>query len=460
MSIRCALCPNQNRMLGLCGPENADILGIGEAPGKDENDAKRNPTGTLFIGKTGQELNNQYLPLAGLNRGSLALHNAICCLPVSAKGKLDPNNKKDMALLACCAATNLYPVIERGKWRALLPMGRFACDALLPDFDLELGHGIPLQSPWGIPAYPQYHPALGIHEPKKMSYIRRDWHRLKLWLRGQLKLAQDPYPEPYYEEITDVRTLRATLLPFRPAAFDTESTRDSGPFCLTFSQEPGTGFLIRAARPDLLAALQSRLDEWTAPLIFHAWLYDASIVRKMALRFPTRLLVDTMARVFHLGNLPQGLKALAFRELGMLMEDFEDVVRPYSRARVLAYYQQMTTYEWEKPEPRLELDSKTGLWKKKQPHTLNTRLKTFFTYLKKDPNKDIFKAWENWEPEHSEIEAKLGHWPGMCISHVPFEKALYYACRDADATLRLYYFVKRLERQVRRTTQERWADAA
>ena len=28
-----------------------------------------------------------------------------------------------------------------------------------------------------------------------------------------------------------------------------------------------------------------------------------------------------MARVYHLGNLPQGLKALAFRELGMVMQE-------------------------------------------------------------------------------------------------------------------------------------------
>jgi uracil-DNA glycosylase family 4 len=181
-------------MLDYCGRENAEILGIGEAPGKDENNVKRNPSGAVFVGKTGQELTQQYLPLAGLQRGDIGLVNTIACMPISSGGKLDPNSKKDLALLDCCANTNLYPLIERGRWRALLPMGRFACDAILPDFDLELGHGLPISTPWGIAAFPQYHPALGIHEPKKMSYIRRDWHRLKLWLRGQLPLTIDPYP--------------------------------------------------------------------------------------------------------------------------------------------------------------------------------------------------------------------------------------------------------------------------
>ncbi len=453
MSIRCALCPGTNKCLPPSGNENADILGIGEAPGVDEN-----KKGTVFIGKTGQELNQQYLPLAGLQRGSILLTNAISCLPTSAKGKLDPSSKKDQALLSCCANTNLYPLIERGRWRALLPMGRFACDAVLPDFDLELGHGLPIDTPWGIPAFPQYHPALGIHEPKKMSYIRRDWHKLKLWLRGQLPLRQDPYPDPWYEEITDAQQLRSVFDPNRDTGADTESTKYQGPFCFTFSQEPGTGFLIRATRVGVLAALQSYLSQGRGKFIFHNWLYDEKVVRELSLRIPHRRIVDTMARVYHLGNLPQGLKALAWRELGMVMQDFMDVVSPYSAARVVAYYQLAQTYDWPKPEASLEMDSKSGLWKRKQPHGMNTKFKTFFTNLRKSPDKDVFKAWENWEGEHAAIEEKLGKWPGLCISHVPFEKALYYACRDPDATLRLWHLIQKIERQVRRSTQEKWTD--
>lgn len=335
-------------------------------------------------------------------------------------------------------------------------MGRFACDAVLEDFDLELGHGLPTESMFGIPAFPQYHPALGIHEPKKMSYIRRDWYRLKLWLRGQLPLIEDPYPNPHYWEMTHVDEIEA-LDPTIDMAADTESTRYEGPFCFTGSQEPGTGFLIRASRRDLLDALQEKLNTWRAKIIFHNWLYDAAVVRSMALLIPHDRLVDTMARIFHLGNLPQGLKALAWRELGMEMQDFDDVVRPWSAMRTLAYYRLATTYEWDKPEPELVMDPKTKLWKKKKPRGMNTKLKTFFTSLRNNEDKDVFAAWGNWKSEHSAIEEKLGRWPGMCLSHVPFERVLGYACRDADATLRLWQFIKRLQRQVRSTTQERWA---
>jgi hypothetical protein len=205
-----------------------------------------------------------------------------------------------------------------------------------------------------------------------------------------------------------------------------------------------------------LERFRRMLSQWRGRIIFHNWFYDEKVMRALALSVPHRHLVDTMARVYHLGNLPQGLKALAFRELGMLMEDFEDVVRPYSTARVLSFYMQAQTYKWEKPEPRLEL-TKEGLWKKKQPQTMNTKLKRFFTDYGKDPEKNVFGSWDNWEDSHEMLEEKLGKWPGMCISHVPFDKVLRYACRDADAALRLWHLVKRIERQVRRMTQERWA---
>jgi uracil-DNA glycosylase len=453
--IRCALCPGVHKCLGPSGPEHADILGIGEAPGKDEE-----RKGYVFAGKTGQELNQQYLPLAGLQRGGILLANSISCLPTANKGKLDPKSKKDQALLACCANTNLYPLIERGHFKALLPMGRFACDAVLPDFDLELGHGIPIESPWGIMAYPQYHPALGIHEPKRMSYIRRDWYRLKLWLYGKLPAVVDDYPNPDYREVEHVDQIDA-VDPTQDLGADTESDKNGGPFCLTYSQQPGTGWLIRASRRDLLEAFQRKLDHWRARLVFHFWMADAPVLRKMALSFPHSRIVDTGSRIFHLGAFPQGLKAFAYRELGMAMQDFVDVVSPYSTMLVLKYYGLASTYEWEKPEPRLELDSKTGLWKRKQPQSMNTRLKRFFTDYRKNPDKDVFGMWEeNWVEDQPMIEEKLGPWPGMCLSHVPFEKTLHYACRDADATLRAWRLIRRIERQVRVTSPERWRDAA
>src|SRR5438128_808827 len=453
---RCALCPGVNACIGPDGPENAELLFIGEAPGRDEN-----RKGRVFIGKTGDEVNRHYLPLAGLRRDAVRFTNAIRCLPTTAGGKLNSSRAADQALLASCAETHLYPELERRRHRIslLIPLGSFACRAVFGEsFDLEFRHGIPIESPWGIPAFPMYHPALGIHEPKRMLYIRTDWDRLRRYLKGSLRIERDPFPEPDYREVTDETDIQE-IDPRRELACDTESRREGDPYCLTFSQQAGTGRLIRSGRGDLLRSLDQRLAEGNGPILFHNFLYDWEVTEKMGLHLPYQRIVDTMARVFHLGNLPQGLKALAFRECGMTMQDFDDVVTPYSRDNVLHYYNIARTYDWPKPDEELKIDETTGLWKLYKPQGMNTKLKRFFTDFSKNPEeKDVFAAWENWESSHAMIEAECGPWPGKCISHVPFEKVLYYASRDADALIRIWPIIKRMSKVVRKFSQERWRE--
>lgn len=455
---RCSLCPGVNHCIPPDGPADADLMFIGEAPGYQEQHAK---VPRVFIGKTGDEVNRHYLPLAGLRRDGVVFTNAIRCLPISSGGKLDASRAKDMALLQSCAERHLFPSIERRGHlpQLLIPLGAFACRAVCPDIDLELQHGIPVMTAWGIPAFPMYHPALGIHEPKKMLHIRTDWQRLKEYLHGTLQIAEDIYESPDYQEIHTCAELRE-LDPSLPLAGDTESTRNREPFCLTYSQRAGQARLIRASRHDLLRELGQILTQWRAPILFHNWLYDWPVTEAMGLRFPHKLMVDTMARVFHLGNLPQGLKALAYRELGMTMQDFDDVVTPYSSQNVLFYYELARSMDWPKPEEELVQDDKTGLWKLYKPQSMNTKLKRFFTDYGKNPEKDIFAMWtDNWVEQQAMIEAECGPWPGKCISHVPFDKVLYYACRDADALRRLWPRIQHMNARVRHVSQEHWRAA-
>lgn len=445
---RCSLCPGVNACVEPDG--KGDILFIGEAPGGNENKRLK-----VFIGKTGEEVDRHYLPLAGLRRSDVRFTNAIRCLPTSAGGKLNASRVKDLDLLSSCAQHNLYPDIERGHYRLLVPMGSFACKAVLPDINLELQHGIPCESPWGIPAFPMYHPAQGIHEPKKMLLIRTDWHRLKSYLNGTLRLAMDDYPEPDYQEVTDEAEFEA-LDPTQPLAADTEFDKHRDPYALTYSTAPGSARLIRAERTDLLAAFNRHLSGWVGPIAFHNWLADQPITEKMGLRLPERRIVDTMSLVFHLGNLPQGLKALAYRELGMVMEDFMDVVGPYSTERSLLYLRRAATYEWPKPEEETVLDDKTGLWKLYKPQGMNAKLRRFFIDMSRNPEKDVFGAWDNWATQHRMVEEELGEFPGLDIRHVPFPNMLHYACRDADATRRLLDVLLAMRRKVRRFSQELW----
>jgi DNA polymerase len=454
MGIRCPACPGNNNCIAAEGPTDSDLLFIGEAPGIQENKSEK-----IFIGKTGEELSRGYLPLAGLRRDSVRIINAIACLPPGPKGKLDSKKQKDLDLLYGCASTHLYPEIQCNDYKLLVPMGAFACRALDPSIDLEIQHGIPCETPFGL-AFPMYHPSSGLHEPKKMLLLRNDWDRLRRYLRGTLRIPRDEYRNREdYRHLESPAEVKAILRgrEYEPLAGDTETVRGGGPFCLTFSVTPGTGYLIRADDGGCIEAFNECVQHWRGPILFHNWLFDWGITKKMGIHFPIKKIKDTMVKSFHLGNLPQGLKALAYRELGMQMQDFSDLVKPYSTKLCLDYLREAHMVDWPKPEVQM-VRNDDGSWRKYKPHSMTTKLKVFFTYYAKNPDKCPMEAWDNWQAEQHMIEEEVGPWPGMCITHAPFDRVIRYACRDADATLRLWPIIEKMQLRVRKMAQERWND--
>ncbi|MBU6231698.1 hypothetical protein KGP36_03435 [Patescibacteria group bacterium] len=434
------------------GPEVSDYVFVGEAPGVDENRQM-----VPFVGKTGREVNEHYLPLAGLRRDRCHVTNAIQCLPDRPHGRLDLTRQADRDLLLACSGYHLAGELEQAQPKLIIPMGLLACYAIDPDINLELQHGIPMETAWGT-VFPMYHPAGGLHEPKKMLMIRNDWVRLGKYIKGKLREPADHYPYPSYSEIS-AQELFDDYLECndytRPLACDTEVTRFREPFCLSFSDAPGTGRLIRAEDTESLEIFQAILDRWEGPILFHNWLFDYSVTQAMGLRFPHKLIVDTMVRTYHLGNLPQGLKALAYRLLGMKMQDFDDLVTPYSTPLCLEYLRNALPLDWPKPDEQLKRDDQ-GQWKLYKPQSMRTKLKRFLTDYQKNPAKDVYKSWDNWEDSHELIQKVCGSWPGKDIRYVPMDKVIYYACRDADATLRLWPVLQGMTRQVRRKLSEHW----
>lgn len=447
---RCSACPGVHTPLPPDGPGTpGGLLFIGEAPGVQEEKRQQ-----VFIGRTGEEVNGHYLPLAGLRRKDVTFCNAIACLPDTNDHKLKPSNKRHLELLNTCARHHLYPLIDRMQPQLIVPLGSFACRATIPGLDLEVEHGIPKPSFMGE-TFPMYHPALGMYEPKKMLQIRTDWHRLGLHLQERLVVPVDDYPTPDYREVTHVDEL-SEIRDDLPLGCDTESGRN-GAFCFTYSPHPGAGRLIRAQRVDLLTAFAKKAQGRTShnPLLFHSWGHDAPVTREMGMEFEHRSIVDTMAEVYHLGHLPQGLKTLGWRLLGMEMQDFLDLVKPHSNTLSLRYYELAAQIPWAKPPQELVPD-KHGELKLYSPQSMNTKFKRFFTDYAKDPEKDPIEMWDNWEESQPMIEAALGPWPGLDIGHAPFDQVLHYACRDADATLRLWYWILYMRRNVRRLSQELW----
>src|ERR1700733_7354809 len=97
-SDRCSLCPNNHRQVRPDGPLDAKVFILGESPGLSED-----TRGVPFIGRSGQELNETYLPLARLDRSDVFVSNCVSCR--CERNGVDARPSE--ALLAACAANHL-----------------------------------------------------------------------------------------------------------------------------------------------------------------------------------------------------------------------------------------------------------------------------------------------------------------------------------------------------------------
>jgi DNA polymerase-1 len=149
---------------------------------------------------------------------------------------------------------------------------------------------------------------------------------------------------------------------------------------------------------------------------------------------------DTMIMAYNLQSEPQGLKPLAFRHEGMEMMKYEEVVNAKDKDKGLAYLQAISKMEWPNPAPIWGFNTK-GTYKSSQPQNIS---KTVARILADDSNPektiDIRKRWEGIPRNKGReyVEDAIGKMPEGTIADIPLEDAVFYACRDADATIRIY----------------------
>src|SRR5574337_506651 len=166
---RCPICPCKFQPVLGSGPQPCRVMAIGERPGRSEN-----RYGRPFIGDAGMELDETYLPIAGLDRDGLYLSNCVKCWEVNNRTPLP----KDVA---GCAGFFLPAEIRESDPEVILLLGGTAC-GLVPGIRLEMHHGVPRRaelfgwSGWGVP---MYHPARGLHESNWMTPMLEDWEGLK-----------------------------------------------------------------------------------------------------------------------------------------------------------------------------------------------------------------------------------------------------------------------------------------
>ncbi|MDY7040702.1 MAG: uracil-DNA glycosylase, partial [Chloroflexota bacterium] len=183
---RCSLSQARLKTVPGEGPENADIMFIGEAPGFHENQQ-----GRPFVGAAGKFL-DELLASIDLRREDVYICNVVKCRP---PGNRDPMTEE---IEACRPFLDLQ--IELVKPKMIVTLGRYSMARYFPNAKISQIHGRPRKMA-GIIYYPMYHPAAALHQPRYRADIERDMLKIPQLL-AEIDLMADDERPPQAEQLS------------------------------------------------------------------------------------------------------------------------------------------------------------------------------------------------------------------------------------------------------------------
>ena len=151
-----------NPVLGV-GPEDADLMVIGEAPGADED-----KSGEPFVGRAGQLL-NKILEAVGFEREEVYISNILKSRP---PGNRDPQPDEVAAHIPI-----LYKQIALVRPKMILAVGKSAGNGLLGKSSSLASLRGKFNDYYGLPLMVTYHPAALLRNPQ---WKRPTWEDMKL----------------------------------------------------------------------------------------------------------------------------------------------------------------------------------------------------------------------------------------------------------------------------------------
>lgn len=447
----CLLCPWNRKPIMGDGPQPCPLLFLGEGPARDEV-----KVGLPFMGRAGKEFNLHYLPLAGLVRPEIRVDNATHC-------PMFNYDNPSHAMARSCSLRHLPHELRHTQPELIILMGGVACSLADTHIDLDIDHGLPQQNSlldglWRGTVFPTFHPAAGLHEGQMILQLRQDFCNLGAHLKGRLVLPVDNHPRPECRLLRGAGGVAAVLPGFGilpelgtvlEVAIDTESVSLKGaPWCLSFALDEDHGYVVLADDHDGLREFFHWVRANRVLVLLHHSLHDIPVLRAMGGEM-TRWR-DTMVDAYHLADIPQGLKALGWRLLGVRMASFEDTAVPHSLPVALdclaianeALRSSLTFQHQLKSGPRKGQQEErvlpgadkqaVGTWRKVQ----------------KALREDEADPWKRWDGWHAHDKALLTSIMGMelpfpSIVYVPLEEAVHYAALDAIITLRVHHVLRR-----------------
>lgn len=167
---RCALCSQRSSVVFGVGNPSAEVVFVGEAPGREEDQR-----GEPFVGEAGRLLDRILLAM-GLDRSTVYICNVIKCRP--------PQNRDPLPEEIAACEPFLLAQIESIRPRLLVTLGKFAAQTLLRT-DTPISR---LRGKWqtyhDIPLMPTFHPAFLLRNPASKRDVWEDMKQVMYRLRG------------------------------------------------------------------------------------------------------------------------------------------------------------------------------------------------------------------------------------------------------------------------------------
>lgn len=406
------------------GPLPSDVMLVGEAPGENE-DRLLHP----FAGKAGKELNEHYLPLAGLRRQRVYCTNVWKYRP--------PKNRTPTDAEVAEGLPTLLGEVAQCQPRVIAALGATAMYALMGErYDIDDYHGIPMVWPPDprVTIVPCYHPARGLHETRFMSHLREDFETLGKVVRGELVARPWEADTNHYEVVRDIYHLPAELLSSCLIGLDTETDAAGNVWSVQVSHRPDRGYLVLVQDSGVLSRISELVGRPDTVTVMHNAKYDLAQLDRLGIH-PAHV-EDTMVMAYLLGKEPQGLKALVLRHLYRQRQSFEEVVASSRDAMILEWVGKVLEQEW--PDPEVEYKTVKRKVKSHRGQNIAKKLERAVKDYHKGKVADLRKRLTQMDGIE-DVTAVMGDVPFGSLDRIPFEEALRYAAADPADTLAIYH---------------------
>ncbi|MCL2149747.1 MAG: uracil-DNA glycosylase [Dehalococcoidia bacterium] len=166
---KCEISRSRTRAVPGEGPDNAEIMFIGEAPGYHEDQQ-----GRPFVGQAGQFL-SELLASIGLQRPDVYITNIIKTRP--------PGNRDPLPVEINNCKAWLDRQLEIIHPKMIVTLGRYSMARFFPGKTISQIHGASVTKD-GVIYFAMYHPAAALHQQSLRDTIMKDMQKIPALLQA------------------------------------------------------------------------------------------------------------------------------------------------------------------------------------------------------------------------------------------------------------------------------------